>query len=267
MQLVLTAHAQPDRSMRRDATATHLTSFARTWRERAFDFQSRTSNREQPKWPSRSCSGRRPGGPVRNGITRFRAETLAIGMVLLTLPLTIASAGNIPVAHSSRPDPESKRPTGIIVLGGDLSLFLQYPKLSPGNVPNTRLARAIELAREFPQAIVLYTGQESAPGPMPTLLQGGIARQRIIWEDRSRSTAQNATFSANLVHPHPAQTWLLVTDDWHMARAEECFERAGFNVTPEPVHRSSSVSRTVWQTYHELFGRFAYSLFNLCSPA
>jgi uncharacterized SAM-binding protein YcdF (DUF218 family) len=63
----------------------------------------------------------------------------------------------------------------------------------------------------------------------------GIPRQRVLLEDRSRNTYENALFTRELVKPKPGQRWLLVTSAWHMPRAVGCFRRVGFPVEAYPV--------------------------------
>lgn len=62
-----------------------------------------------------------------------------------------------------------------------------------------------------------------------------MPRDRLILEERSRNTRENARFSAELANPKPGERWLLVTSAWHMPRAVGCFRRAGFPVTAYPV--------------------------------
>ena len=62
-----------------------------------------------------------------------------------------------------------------------------------------------------------------------------MPRSRVILENRSRNTHENAAFTAALVHPKPGERWLLVTSAWHMPRAVGCFRQAGFTVEAFPV--------------------------------
>jgi uncharacterized SAM-binding protein YcdF (DUF218 family) len=63
----------------------------------------------------------------------------------------------------------------------------------------------------------------------------GIPRERVILEPRSRNTAENATFTKELVKPKPGERWLLVTSAQHMPRAIGCFRRVGFPMEAYPV--------------------------------
>ena len=63
----------------------------------------------------------------------------------------------------------------------------------------------------------------------------GIAKQRILLEDKSRDTDENARFTRDLVQPKPAERWLIVTSAHHMPRSVGVFRAAGFPVEAFPV--------------------------------
>ncbi len=58
---------------------------------------------------------------------------------------------------------------------------------------------------------------------------------RVLLEDRSRNTWENARFTFELIEPDPADTWLLVTSAFHMPRSIGIFRRIGWPVVPWPV--------------------------------
>jgi uncharacterized SAM-binding protein YcdF (DUF218 family) len=58
----------------------------------------------------------------------------------------------------------------------------------------------------------------------------------VAWvEERSRTTAENARYSAILLRQAGIDRVILVTDAMHMRRARQSFERAGIRVTPGPT--------------------------------
>ena len=151
----------------------------------------------------------------------------------------------LPLESRFAPFPEDgAAPTGIIVLGGGIESGLSEARGQV--VVNDAGERPIyfgDLARRFPGARLVFSGGSGFVG-------GGIAeadivsrqadalglpRARLILENRSRNTRENALFSAELVHPKPGERWLLVTSAWHMPRAVGCFRQAGFSVTAFPV--------------------------------
>ncbi|MGH8457637.1 MAG: YdcF family protein, partial [Stenotrophobium sp.] len=68
----------------------------------------------------------------------------------------------------------------------------------------------------------------------------GLDPKRLILENRSRNTWENAVFSKALVHPQAGEHWLLVTSAWHMPRAIGCFRAAGWPVIAYPVDYMST---------------------------
>jgi len=136
-------------------------------------------------------------------------------------------------------------PAGIIVLGGainpELSVARGMPEL---NAAAERMTVVADLARRFPQARVVFTGGNNnlvdnsvteAQVAQKLFDSFGIARERVVLEDRSRTTAENATLTRELVKPQPGERWLLVTSAAHMPRSIGVFRRAGFSVEAYPV--------------------------------
>jgi uncharacterized SAM-binding protein YcdF (DUF218 family) len=58
----------------------------------------------------------------------------------------------------------------------------------------------------------------------------GIAKDRIIIEDRARNTRENAVFSQAIARERGFGRVLIVTSAFHMPRAEECFAAVGMKV-------------------------------------
>lgn len=144
-----------------------------------------------------------------------------------------------------RPSPPPDDVAGIIVLGG---FFEGAINLARGgyelNSSADRIVEAAVLARRYPQARVVVTGGsgsllldgEADGATAPRLLEAlGIERERMVLEDQSRDTYENALFTRELVEPQEGETWLLVTSAFHMPRSVMLFRRAGFEIVPWPV--------------------------------
>ena len=137
--------------------------------------------------------------------------------------------------------------TGIVVLGGAVGVARGDVAM---NSSAARMTKAVELARLHPQAKIVFTGGAAnliseatvteADGAK-LLFEGlGLDPARLILEDKSRNTRENAAFSRNLVDPKPGERWLLVTSAWHMPRSIGVFRKAGFAVEAFPVDFWSS---------------------------
>jgi len=131
---------------------------------------------------------------------------------------------------------------GIIILGGPIGVARGDVVLTSAGA---RMTKAVELARLHPQARVVFTGgsanlvspvTETEADGARLLLEGlGLEPGRIILEDKSRNTRENAIFTRRLVDPKPGERWLLVTSAWHMPRSMGVFRKAGFAVEAFPV--------------------------------
>ena len=140
--------------------------------------------------------------------------------------------------------------TGIIVLGGGEDAYVGQARQAHALTDaGERISEAVELARRLPNARVIFSGGSAdLAGGGPTeavavvgMWTGmGIARERILAEDRSRDTFENAVFTRELVRPQPGQRWLLITSATHMPRAMGIFRKAGFAVEPWPVDYRTS---------------------------
>jgi uncharacterized SAM-binding protein YcdF (DUF218 family) len=150
-------------------------------------------------------------------------------------------------------------PDGIVVLGGAISPDISAARNEVAlNESAERLTVAAELALRYPGARIVFSGGSGA------LIFGegneaefaarvfesfGIPRGRVILEDRSRNTLENAILSKDLARPQPGQRWLLVTSAYHMPRAIGIFRKAGFDVEPYPVDWRTRGIEDVWRPF------------------
>ena len=134
---------------------------------------------------------------------------------------------------------------GVIVLGGAVQAEESFARgqLMVNEAAERVLALA-DLARRYPGAKVVFSGgggtifAEEAPEADALARFGGtlgLASDRVLFENQSRTTFENAVYARRLVDPRPGERWLLVTSAWHMPRAVGCFRRAGFPVVAYPV--------------------------------
>jgi len=143
---------------------------------------------------------------------------------------------------------------GIVVLGGGedmlASRYWARPELGDGG---DRHIVALALARQYPEARVLFTGGSGRLRDVGSDLGGrglmteaeisqqlftgqGIAPERLLFESRSRNTSENARFGHALVSPRTDERWALITSAFHMPRAVQSFAAAGWvDVIPVPV--------------------------------
>jgi uncharacterized SAM-binding protein YcdF (DUF218 family) len=131
------------------------------------------------------------------------------------------------------------------VLGGSIAPDVSAARSEVAlNESAERLTAVAELARRYPRARIVFSGgtgalifDEGAEADFALRLfeSFGIPRGRVLLEDRSRNTLENAILSKDLARPQPGERWLLVTSAYHMPRAVGIFRKAGFPVEPYPV--------------------------------
>jgi uncharacterized SAM-binding protein YcdF (DUF218 family) len=184
-------------------------------------------------------------------LTRWRKVGTRIGAVgiLLLLVCGFSPLGNVLLLTLSERFPAwsegGHAPDGIIVLGGAINPDLTAVRgAAEINSSAERMTTAAVLARRFPDAKIVLSGGNANPfHPLSTeaevgrqLLEGlGVAAGRIVMEDRSRNTYENAFFTRETIHPKAGERWLLVTSAYHMPRAMGVFRATGFAVEAYPV--------------------------------
>ncbi len=175
---------------------------------------------------------------------RIVALTLTAALVPAVVPIdrwtAVALENRFPIPPSL-PD----HIDGIIVLGGAVDPVLSAARGQVQlNNAATRLTAMIPLARSHPEARLIFTGgsgamlaQEfkEATYAKEFYKEIGFDPDRIVFEQNSRNTRENATFSRDLAIPRPGETWVLITSAFHMARAVGCFRAIGWPVIAYPV--------------------------------
>lgn len=172
-----------------------------------------------------------------------------LGSLAAYLVMGYSSASNLLVAplerRFTRPELSIVEPTGFILLGGaeDARIAAARQIIAVNDAAERYIETAI-LARRFPKARVVFTGggealtnagETEAQSAARILLQIGLEPSRLMLEDRSRTTWENAIFTAPLIAQKPGERWLLVTSAWQMPRAMGAFRKAGLTVEAYPV--------------------------------
>lgn len=195
-------------------------------------------------------------------------RVLASASILLFLAFGLLPLGNMLMEPLEErfPSWDASRgaPDGIVVLGGavDPELALVRPA-SELNEAAERVTVIAGLARRYPSARILYSGGNGSLVPRggseahiaAALLETlGVPPKRLILEEESRTTAENAVFSERLVMPKPGERWLLVTSAYHMPRSIGAFRNAGFAVEAYPVDYRAAGVADLWIPFDSVAG-------------
>jgi uncharacterized SAM-binding protein YcdF (DUF218 family) len=129
-----------------------------------------------------------------------------------------------------------------VVLGGAIatpSSTRPYPRLTDSS---DRIWHAARLYRAGKAQLLLLSGGSDDDALIPEaeamrllLQEWGVPDAALLTEPRSRTTQQNAGFSAALLRERGIGHVLLVTSAFHMRRAVLEFEAQGLRVTPVAV--------------------------------
>ena len=130
----------------------------------------------------------------------------------------------------------------IIVLGGStLARVSTARDVAELNEAGDRLTDAVMLARRYPEAQIVYSGgaglldpgEPEAATAERFFISMGIAAGRLVLEDQSRNTDENAELTAQMFGS--GGNALLVTSAFHMPRSVGLFRRVGLDVVPWPT--------------------------------
>lgn len=157
----------------------------------------------------------------------------------------------------------------IVVLGAGLSRDGR-----PGYALVRRSRYAAELWQQGYADTILCTGgiapdqtRSEADACRDVLMWRGVPASAILLEEQSRSTEENALYSRPILEANGWETVLLVSDGYHLFRAEILFRTRGIPVLLSPVSKEAmqrhdsyprAVTREIaalhWQFFKDLLG-------------
>lgn len=181
----------------------------------------------------------------------FSSCLLASYLIVLS-PLFV-SLGNQLLVKSIPPD-RGESADAIVVLGRGL----------PQNPNRVREAQALWQSDRAP--LVFASGRIDAP-VIADLVRSQVPTEAVSGEPCSRTTNENAEFTAAILRPQGVRTIILVTDPPHMLRSLLTFESFGFKVIPhisplnpetDHIHRRFLVIReSIGLVSYGLMGRYS----------
>ena len=138
-----------------------------------------------------------------------------------------------------------ERVDGVVLLGGGIDDLTSRDRGTPIlTAAANRVTTFVILARRYPQARLVFTGgsgsiaqgvSNEAEYARILFAQLGLPPERVLFENHSRTTWENAVDTSALVRPKPGERWVLLTSASHMPRAVGVFRKAGWTVSPWPV--------------------------------
>ncbi|MEM6460757.1 MAG: YdcF family protein [Pseudomonadota bacterium] len=194
------------------------------------------------------------------------AITLIFTVLISVFPFGILLLHPLETAYPQ--NPLLDRVDGIVVLGGaEYITGTDHWGQTQLNHSAERLTETAALALRFRNAKVVISGGSGRlrdtfdatagepSGARDLLISLGVLPNRILWENRSRNTAENARYSLATAKPQPEQRWVLITSAFHMDRSLSSFRAAGWPApVPYPVdYRSESfIGRIGWSPINNI---------------
>ena len=169
----------------------------------------------------------------------------ALGLWLFSLPVVVEWAAKRLEREPALAEVQwaglAERAEVIVVLGSgreeaDPAWGSDQPSVTA--IERLRYAARLQRASQLPVLISggLHYGQPpSEAALMAEALQRDFGVPTRWREERSRTTWENARFSAELLGAEGIRRVVLVTQAGHMSRARWCFERAGLEVVAAPL--------------------------------
>jgi uncharacterized SAM-binding protein YcdF (DUF218 family) len=202
-------------------------------------------------------------------IALTRVLRIAVALLLLWLVIVLGLVTAIYFYGSDNPVMASGHTADtIIVLGSGLRR-----DGSPGDALRRRSIWAARLYEQGTAPVVICTGgvgqgqrRSEADACREVLLARGVPESAIILEDRSHSTEENAIYAREIMQANGWQDAVLVTDSFHMLRANWIFRTQDIDHYRSPVprqwmrsywyvrHTAREVLALHWQAFKQVFG-------------
>lgn len=149
-------------------------------------------------------------------------------VIAVCMTAILVTVGRMALAAADRP--AQRQECTVVVLGCQV-----FPDGHPSLMLRGRIQAAYRYLTDHPEAVCIASGGQNGSEPVSeaqcirdTLVSMGIAPERILLEDRSRSTEENLAFSARLIAEHGLPTAVAVaSDNFHQLRAAIWAQRSG----------------------------------------
>ncbi len=220
----------------------------------------------------RTLVGVSVAGLILLGMPVFADRLLdALEADIPTLPAGTLPAGTLPAG--------TPPPGAIVVLGAEIRRTSSNPPVVVGRLSLERLATAARLQRQTGLPVMISGGALQPDLPSIADVMADSMRDDFLvpvkWrEGRSRTTWENAQYSAEILRQEGISSVYVVTHSWHMRRAILSFRGTGIAVVPAPTppdRRDGAIlddflpRASTWNVsyfaLHEWIGNVWYALF------
>lgn len=165
----------------------------------------------------------------------------SVGVMIWVFSLVPVSDALLRGLESGFPIQENSRGDVIILLGG--GAYDSIPDISgtggPAEETLVRIVAAVRLQKKLGLPVIIsggaaFEGIAEAPIVKRFLVDLGVPEKKIIIEDKSRDTRENAVYSTKICQRLGFSRPLLVTSALHMKRSLGIFHQMGLKAIPFP---------------------------------
>ncbi len=196
-------------------------------------------------------------GPARR---RKRMPLLAAGglFVWSWFPVTVLTSATLERRYPEAAIPRQDAEAFVVLPAGVTTRAPTQPAPGLDFSSYLRVRYAAWLYRNWKPLPVLASGGTAGPSARPVavsevmkeaLLANGVPPEMIWTETRSSSTYENAVYSARVLREKGIRRVALVTEGYHMPRAEGAFRKQGLEVVPAPCCFRSTWGPMTWRTW------------------
>lgn len=184
---------------------------------------------------------------LRRTYTALRATLALLGLTLLVVTATPVGSWYARALAGPFNDPD-----------GDILILLGAENANDGYIGASTYWRSVYGARAWREGhfrmIVVCGGSGIAELMRDFLVFEHVPADKIVVENRSNSTRENALFAADLLKNMPGRK-VLLTSDFHMYRSFRAFQKAGVEVEPRPIPdalKRGNAWTQRWQVFVEM---------------
>jgi uncharacterized SAM-binding protein YcdF (DUF218 family) len=185
---------------------------------------------------------------------RWKRLLMGLGSIVLVIYFTATSSLTIAVASKGLvaflPEDSGETVDAIVVLG-------RGAQFRP-----SRVEVAAQLWKAHRAPLIFASGSGDASQLVELFKAQGIENQALAYEECSRTTEENAQFTATVLKPQGVKRILLVTDPPHMLRSLLTFRHFGFTVIPRPSPLPPDLAprKKTQMVFYEYLGLVSYGL-------
>ncbi len=145
----------------------------------------------------------------------------------------------------------ARRADVIVVLGARV-----WPSGQPSDALTRRTLHAVKLYKEGLAAAIICSGGLGTHPPTEAqaaarlAMDQGVPPEAIVLEEEGHSTEESAFFVSEIMHARGWQEAIVVSDAYHLWRANLLFGKAGVKVYPSPAHDERYPLSTRVYIYH-----------------